>query len=46
MASNKTARLRAKLKAKSRKERARKAGMLKVRKPGARMKPIKRASRR
>lgn len=46
MASNKSARLRAKLKAKSRKERARKAGLLKVRKAGGRMKRIKRITRR
>jgi hypothetical protein len=43
--SGKSARHRAKLKAKSRKERLRKAGQLKVRKPGARMKRVKRAAR-
>ena len=43
--SGKTARYRAKLKAKSRKERLRKAGLLKVRKPGGAMKRVKRASR-
>ena len=37
-----TSRYRAKLKAKKTKERARKTGKLKVRKPGGRMKRIKR----
>ena len=39
---NKAARSKAKLKAKHRKERLRKKGLLKVRKPGGRMKPIRR----
>lgn len=42
MASGKTARYRAGLKAKQRKVRLRKAGFLKVRKPGGRMKVVKR----
>jgi len=46
MAANKSARHRAKLKAKHRKERARKAGLYKVRKAGGRMKRIKRITRR
>ena len=46
MASNKSARHRAKLKAKHTKERCRKAGLLKVRKAGGRMKRIKRITRR
>ena len=45
MKRNKSARYRAKLKAKKRKERLRKRGLLKVRTPGARMKPIKRKTR-
>jgi hypothetical protein len=40
--SGKSARHRAKIKAKSKKERLRKAGALKVRRPGGRMKRIKR----
>ncbi len=43
---NKTGRYRAKLKAKHAKVRARKSGLLKVRKPGQRMKRIKRITRR
>lgn len=42
--ANKSARYRAKLKAKKSKERARKKGWMKVRKPGQRMKRIKRKS--
>lgn len=42
MKKNKTARYRAKLKAKKSKERARKKGWMKVRSPGKRMKRIKR----
>lgn len=38
--SNKSARLRAKLKAKKRKERLRKHGHLKVKRPGGRMKRV------
>ena len=44
--TNKTARLRAKLRAKWRKDRLRKAGNLKVRKNGGRMKAVGRVSRR
>ncbi len=40
--SNKSARLTAKLKAKKRKERLRKKGQLKVRRPGGRMKRVSR----
>jgi hypothetical protein len=40
--SSKSARHRAKLKAKSRKERLRKAGLLKKRKAGGRLKRVKR----
>ena len=40
--SNKSARLRAKLKAKHRKVRLRKAGFMKVRKAGGRMKVVNR----
>lgn len=39
--SGKSARYRAKLKAKKRKERCRKAGLLKVRKNGGRMRRVK-----
>lgn len=39
--SGKSARYRAKLKAKKRKERLRKSGLLKVRKAGGRMKRVK-----
>ena len=41
----KTARYRAKLKAKKSKERLRKKGLLKVRTPGGKMKPVKRKSK-
>ena len=44
--SSKSARHRAKLKAKYRKQRLRAKGLLKVRKPGARMKRIKRRTPR
>lgn len=44
--SNKSARHRAKLKAKHRKVRLRKAGFLKVRKAGGRMKVVRRAALR
>jgi hypothetical protein len=44
--ASKSARHRAKLKAKHRKERARKAGLYKVRKAGGRMKRVKRITRR
>ena len=42
MKKNKSARYRAKLKAKKKKERARKKGLLKVRGPSKRLKRIKR----
>ncbi|MCB9797587.1 MAG: hypothetical protein H6741_33275 [Alphaproteobacteria bacterium] len=42
---NRTARYRAKLKSKKRKERLRKAGLMKVRKAGGRMKPTGEAKR-
>ena len=45
MKKNKTARYRAKLKAKKQKERLRKSGLLKVRTPGGRMKRVKRRTR-
>jgi hypothetical protein len=41
MASGKTSRYRAKLKAKKNKERNRKAGMMKVKRPGGRLKYAK-----
>lgn len=41
MASSKTARYRAGLKAKKNKERARKAGLMKVKRPGGRLKMMK-----
>ncbi|MFT4974529.1 MAG: hypothetical protein ACI8S6_000412 [Myxococcota bacterium] len=44
--SNKSARHRAKLKAKYNKARRRAKGLLKVRKPGERMKPVKRRTPR
>ena len=44
--SNKSARHRAKIKAKHRKQRLRSKGLLKVRKPGGRMKRIKRRTPR